>query len=77
MCDVFLFDRLTGEMRRLSGDASGGWMAPSLFPTIDPTGSVMAFSSCQPTGPGDLAHDLDAFVIETGAGARRLTARGR
>ncbi len=73
--DVFLFDRATGTTRRLSADGSGGWMAPSLLPVIDPSGSVAAFSSYHPTGPDDLAHDLDAFLVEVDASPPRRTAR--
>lgn len=64
--DIFLFDRQTGRMRRLSAGGGREWMSPSVMPAIDATGRTIAFSSFHPTGPDDLDHDLDAFVLWSG-----------
>jgi Tol biopolymer transport system component len=60
--DIFLFDRTTGTTVRVSGDPGGAWMEPSVGPSIDASGSVIAFSSRHPTGPEDTENDFDLFV---------------
>jgi Tol biopolymer transport system component len=60
--DVFVFDRITGTTVRVSGDAEGGWMAPSGGPSIDARGSVVAFSSRHPTDVSDKRNDFDLYV---------------
>ena len=60
--DVFIFDRLSGRMARLSGDEGGGWMEPSQGPSIDGSGAVVAFSSRHPTDASDKKNDFDLYV---------------
>jgi Tol biopolymer transport system component len=60
--DVFVFDRTTGTMTRVSGDAAEVWMEPSGGPSIDERGSVVAFSSRHPTDASDKRNDFDLFV---------------
>jgi Tol biopolymer transport system component len=60
--DVFVFDRETGSMTRVSGDADAAWMEPSGGPSIDGRGSVVAFSSRHPTGASDKKNDYDLYV---------------
>lgn len=60
--DVFLYDVETGTIVRISGDADGVWMEPSVGPSINAGGSVVAFSSRHPTGAADRKNDFDLFV---------------
>ena len=63
--DVFVFDRTTGALGRVSGDENGGWMAPSAGPAIDSTGRLIVFSSRQPTDVTDTANDFDLFLCDS------------
>jgi Tol biopolymer transport system component len=60
--DVFLLDRATGAIERISGDANSSWLEESTSPALDGTGTVLAFASRHPTGPLDLTNDFDLFV---------------
>ena len=60
--DVFVFDRETSTMSRVSGDADAVWMEPSTGPSIDGRGSVVAFSSRHPTDAFDKRNDFDLYV---------------
>ena len=60
--DVFVFDRTTDTMARVSGDPDGVWMEPSGGPSIDARGSVVAFSSRHPTDVSDKQNDFDLYV---------------
>jgi Tol biopolymer transport system component len=65
--DVFLLDRQTARMRRLSrGPGSEAWWAPSVGPAIDAAGRVVAFSSRHPTGPEDESADFDLRRVASG-----------
>lgn len=60
--DVFVFDRESGTITRVSGDADAAWMEPSGGPSIDGPGSVVAFSSRHPTDASDKRNDYDLYV---------------
>jgi Tol biopolymer transport system component len=60
--DVFVFDRATGAMARVSGDPDGAWLEPSDGPSIDNLGTVVAFSSRHPTDASDKRNDFDLYV---------------
>jgi Tol biopolymer transport system component len=60
--DVFVWDRATDAVARLSGDRQEVWLEPSSGPSIDAAGSVVAFSSRHPTGAGDTGNDYDLYV---------------
>ncbi len=60
--DVFVYDRASDTIARVSGDADGVWMEPSVGPSIDAGGSVIAFSSRHPTGAADTGNDFDLYV---------------
>ena len=60
--DVFLFDRATAVVTRISGDRTGGWMTPSVAPALDAGGRVVAFTSRHPTDASDDRNDFDLFV---------------
>lgn len=60
--DVFLFDRQSRTIVRLSTDQRVGWMEASNGPAIDAAGSVVAFSSRHPIDADDNAHDFDLFI---------------
>jgi Tol biopolymer transport system component len=60
--DVFIFDRTTGGMTRVSGDPGEVWMEPSGGPSIDGRGTVVAFSSRHPTDASDKKNDFDLYV---------------
>jgi len=61
--DVFLLDRQSRVMTRVSGDEAGEWMAPSAGAAIDGAADVIVFSSRHPTEPSDLRNDFDLFVV--------------
>ena len=67
--DVFVMDRTTNAMTRLSGDREEAWMEPSSGPSIDATGSVVAFSSRHPTDASDKRNDFDLYVATIHASA--------
>ena len=60
--DVFLLDRQSGTIARVSGDGTTGWMEPSAGPSLDATGAVVVFSSRHPVDPADTNNDFDLFV---------------
>ena len=60
--DVFILDRTTNAITRLSGDLEEAWMEPSSGPSIDASGSVVAFSSRHPTDASDKKNDFDLYV---------------
>jgi Tol biopolymer transport system component len=51
--DVFRYERSNGAIVRISGDPDEVWMEPSIGPSLDASGSVIAFSSRHPTGAAD------------------------
>ncbi len=61
--DVFLFDSRTKMTACLSGDRAGSWMEPSIGPSLDAAGDVIAFSSRHPINPHDTKNDFDLFVV--------------
>ena len=61
--DVFLFDRRTRTMVRLSTDSAGEWMETSAGPAIDAAGDIVAFSSRHPIDVTDRMNDYDLFVV--------------
>jgi len=65
--DVFLFDRESRTMARLSSDPLLAWLEESNGPAIDARGSVVAFSSRHPINANDNAHDLDLFIRQLAA----------
>jgi Tol biopolymer transport system component len=62
LSDIFVFDRATDAITRASGDPEGVWMEPSTGPSIDATGSVLAFSSRHPIDASDKQNDFDLYV---------------
>lgn len=65
--DVFLCDLTTNTISRVSGDRDEAWMEPSLGPSIDANGTVIAFSSRHPTHAADKSNDFDLYVATLGA----------
>ena len=63
--DVFVFNRETGRISRVSLDRSGTWMEESGAPAIDASGAVVAFSSRHPISARDVSNDFDLFVRVT------------
>jgi Tol biopolymer transport system component len=60
--DVFVVDRSSGVMARVSADVAGGWMESSSGPAMDAGGTVVAFSSRHPMDAADQKHDFDLFL---------------
>jgi Tol biopolymer transport system component len=60
--DVFVLDRHTRVMVRVSADVRSGWMEASAGPSIDAAGTVVAFSSRRPIDAADQKNDFDLFV---------------
>jgi Tol biopolymer transport system component len=65
--DVFVFDRVTGQISCVSQDAEGTWLEESGAPAMDTTGAVMAFPSRHPISSLDALNDFDLFVRVTPA----------
>lgn len=64
--DVFLLDRETGLMRRLSQYAPGRpWWELSVGPALDATGRIVVFSSRHATDGDDVDALFDLFVVNT------------
>jgi TolB protein len=61
--DVFVLDRRDHAITRMSADAAGGWMEPSIGPALDAAGEVIAFSSRHPIDAADVTNDFDLFVV--------------
>ena len=74
--DVYLFDRVTGTMRRVSGDATGGWMEPSTGPVVDGAGDLVVFSSRHPIDASDTRNDWDLFLCAAPSALRGVSVLG-
>ena len=62
LADVFLLDRATGTVTRLSADAAGSWIEESIAPVMDDEGRTVVFASRHPIDRYDVANDFDLFV---------------
>ena len=60
--DVFIFDRLSGQISPVSLSRQGPWMEESAAPAIDAGGTVVAFTSRHPISRLDVLNDFDLFV---------------
>jgi len=60
--DVFVWDRRSRSMARVSADDSAEWMEMSRRPDVDYTGSVIVFSSRHPVDAADTDNDDDVYV---------------
>jgi Tol biopolymer transport system component len=61
LSDVFLFDRVTDLMIRISAGPAG-WAEESAAPQVDAAGDVIAFTSRHPIDAQDDRNDFDLFV---------------
>lgn len=61
--DVYVLDRTTGCLTRISGSPGREWWTPSIAPAIDASGAVVVFSSTQPSSDGDPSTDFDLFLF--------------
>ena len=61
--DVYLFDRTTRCVTRISGSPAREWWTPSVAPAIDASGTLAVFSSTQAGGEDDLSTDFDLFLF--------------
>lgn len=75
--DVYLLDRTTRCISRISGSSTRYWWTPSIAPAIDGSGTHIVFSSTQPLNDDDLTTDFDLFGVvlpstgaDTGSRAR-------
>lgn len=60
--DVFVVERDTHVVTRVSGDADGCWMEASSGASVDATGRTVVFSSLHPMDAGDENADHDLFL---------------
>jgi Tol biopolymer transport system component len=60
--DVFVFNRITGEIAPVSVGRRGAWMEESGTPAIDASGAVVVFASRHPISAADVSNDFDLFV---------------
>lgn len=61
--DIYLLDRGTLCVTRISGSAHREWWTPSVAPAIDASGTLVVFSSTQPANDDDLSTDFDLFFL--------------
>lgn len=61
--DVYLLDRTSGCMTRISGSPDQDWWAPSVAPAIDAAGAIVVFSTTQPGDGDDPGTDFDLFLF--------------
>jgi Tol biopolymer transport system component len=61
--DVYLVDRMTDCITRVSGSPVDEWWTPSVAPAINGGGTLIVFSSTQWAGPGDVVTDFDLFLV--------------
>jgi Tol biopolymer transport system component len=73
LADVYLLDRVTGCMTRVSGSSAREWWTPSVAPAISGSGYIVTFSSSQPIGEDDVTTDFDLFLY-TRTGSRTVPA---
>jgi Tol biopolymer transport system component len=66
--DVYLLDRHTRCLSRVSGLHDHDWWTPSIAPAIDAYGTVVLFSSTQPVDLTDPSTDFDLFLFDRMAG---------
>jgi Tol biopolymer transport system component len=59
--DVYLMDRVTGCVTRISGSAGAEWWSPSVAPAINGSGQVILFSSSQPVDDDEVVCQLNLF----------------
>jgi Tol biopolymer transport system component len=67
--DIYLFDRVTGCVSRISGSPIGEWWNASVAPAIAGSGDIVVFSSTHAVGDDDLSSDFDLFAW-SGSSAR-------
>jgi Tol biopolymer transport system component len=60
--DVYLLDRTTGCLTRISGSPAREWWTPSVAPAISGSGNIVVFSSSHPISRDDVTTDFDLFV---------------
>jgi Tol biopolymer transport system component len=73
--DVYLLDRTTRCVTRVSGSPALESWTPSVAPAIDGSGTVVAFSSTQPVSEDDLSTDFDLFLFVQPSRETRHTGR--
>jgi hypothetical protein len=61
LTDIYVFDRSSGQFRRLSGGLDEWWV-PSVGGWLNRDGTVLSFSSRQPLAGSDPTTDYDLFV---------------
>jgi len=66
--DIYLFDRITGCVSRISGSATDEWWNASVAPAIAGSGETILFSSTHPGGDDDLSADFDLFAFTRSSG---------
>jgi Tol biopolymer transport system component len=63
LSDVFLYDRQSQSINRISADDRGAWMEPSVAPALDAMARVVVFSSRHPMNATDRRNDFDLFIV--------------
>jgi Tol biopolymer transport system component len=66
--DVYLVDRLTRCVTRISGSSAEEWWTPSVAPAIDGAGTLVVFSSTHPIDENDPSTDFDLFLFLRASG---------
>jgi Tol biopolymer transport system component len=75
--DVYMFDRATRCVTRISVVPSGESWTPSIAPTIAASGTVIAYSSRRPLDECDVSTDFDLFLLTRPGGAMSAVRRSR
>jgi Tol biopolymer transport system component len=63
LADVYLLDRTTRCVTRVSGSPAVESWTPSVAPAINGSGAVVVFSSTQPVSEDDVSTDFDLFLF--------------
>jgi hypothetical protein len=58
--DIYLLDRETQCVSRISGSSAAVWWSPSVAPAIDEAGTIVLFSSTHQVG-GEMTSELSLF----------------
>jgi hypothetical protein len=63
LADVYLVDRITHCVTRISGSPGREWWTPSVAPAINGSGTLVVFSSTEPISTDDVSTDFDLFLF--------------
>jgi TolB protein len=75
LSDIFHFERVSGTIRGISRDGEDQWWDPSVGPSMDSTGRVIAFSSRHPVGTGDIDSAFNLLIWREDAPSQTASSK--